>query len=363
MPQHDPSPSNGPRADPKISVVVPTYNRVDRLVRMLDRLAAQTVDRTDFEVIVISDGSTDGTDEFLSRSDLPLEVNAVRQPNAGAGAARNRGVAAARADLVLFVDDDVFPAPDLIEQHLSAHQLSHGSTGHGASGHPNSRVVIGPMLTPDDHTMSPWVAWEQAMLYKQYDAMNNGEYDATPRQFYTGNASLAREVFVESGGFDESLRRAEDVELAYRLADRGIEFHYLDAARGYHYAERSYESWETIAYDYGRNDVVFARRPGREWMAPFMARSFAKHHWLTRWSTLIVLRSKFARRSIVGAMRSLLRLSTSVQRLDGLARPALSIIYSIRFHEGVADELGGRQRFASLRRTGRIDPSWKPVPS
>ena len=59
------------------------------------------------------------------------------------------------------------------------------------------------------------------MLAKQYEAMDRGVYGATARQFYTGNASVARRHVIAAGGFDTSFRRAEDVELAYRLADRG----------------------------------------------------------------------------------------------------------------------------------------------
>ena len=77
---------------------------------------------------------------------------------------------------MLFIDDDVVPAPDLVEQHLSAHEASETDI-----------VVIGPMLTPDDVQLSPWVAWEQHQLYKQYEAMRIGTYGCTFRQFYTGN--------------------------------------------------------------------------------------------------------------------------------------------------------------------------------
>ena len=98
-----------------VSVVVPTYNRCDRLHRVLTALAAQTFPRTSFEVIVVSDGSTDGTDEYLRSDRPPLQLVAVMQPNRGPGPARNAGVERARGRLILFVDDDVVAAPDLVE--------------------------------------------------------------------------------------------------------------------------------------------------------------------------------------------------------------------------------------------------------
>lgn len=113
---------------------------------------------------------------------------------------------------MLFLDDDVVPAPDLINEHLRWH-----------AEHPN-RVVLGTMITPPDVRLLPWVAWEQAMLEKQYRAMTSGIWPATARQFYTGNTSLSRQLILDVGGFDERFRRAEDIELAYRLAKLGVEF-------------------------------------------------------------------------------------------------------------------------------------------
>ena len=79
-----------------------------------------------------------------------------------------------RGPLVLFLDDDVVPAPDLVSTHVRHH--------HGLD---DDVVVVGPMRTPDDLALSPWVQWEQRMLYKQYDAMLRGDWKATARQFYT----------------------------------------------------------------------------------------------------------------------------------------------------------------------------------
>jgi GT2 family glycosyltransferase len=95
------------------------------------------------------------------------------------------------------------------------------------------------------------------MLVKQYDAMERGDWAATARQFYTANASLARRHVLDAGGFDERFRRAEDVELAYRLADRGLRFVFARDAVVVHHPDRSFRAWLDIAGAYGRNDVVF----------------------------------------------------------------------------------------------------------
>ncbi len=191
---------------PRVSVVIPTFNRRQRLHRVLAGLAAQTFDG-DVETVVVSDGSTDGTDAYLASGATPLPVVSATQENQGPAVARNHGVELATGDLVVFIDDDVVPDRGLISAHVAAHARLGDDV-----------VVIGPMLDPPDHRMSMWIQWEQSMLAKQYTAMTRGDFEPTARQFYTGNASVLRRHVVDVGGFDSSFRRAEDVELAYRLA-------------------------------------------------------------------------------------------------------------------------------------------------
>ena len=178
---------------PTISVIVPTYNRRERLHRTLSGLAQQQLDGVTFETIVVSDGSTDDTDEYLESSSVPIDVVALRQENSGPAAARTRGIRAARGELCVFIDDDIVPDPRLLVSHYEAHQESSGSL-----------VTIGPMLTPTDAKLNPWVDWEQRMLYKQYDALRDKSMQTTSRQFYTGNTAIRREHLVAAGGFDES---------------------------------------------------------------------------------------------------------------------------------------------------------------
>ncbi len=329
---------------PRLSVVVPTYNRRDRLERVLRSLAAQDIDEA-FEVIVASDGSTDGTDEYLGGDATPLPVTALSQPNRGPAAARNLGVGRARGDLVVFIDDDVVADAGLLRAHRDAHQRLG-----------DRWVVIGPMLNPPDHTMSPWVAWEQEMLAKQYRAMGRGDYTATARQFYTGNASLRREHLREVGGFDPSFRRAEDVELAFRLDDVGLRFHYERDAVGLHYAERSYEAWRRTAYDYGRNDVIFARDLGRSWLFEFIRSSYQWRHPAIRRLIMYGVSSEQARARTVGLSERLLGDRSAAA--DGRRqRYALTAIYGIEYHRGVADELGTVAALRALLRDGAAPPA------
>jgi glycosyltransferase involved in cell wall biosynthesis len=320
---------------PVVSVVMPTYNRRDRLDRVLNALAVQTIPPDLFEVIVVSDGSTDGTDEYLHGGQSPLDIVAVSQSNGGPGAARNRGVQLARGEIILFVDDDVAASPELVEQHLLSHQEGGGD---------DRLIVVGPMLSPADFVLSAWINWEQDNLQKQYDAMQRGDWAPTFRQFYTGNVSLPREMILGAGGFDTRFRRAEDVELAYRLHEDGCRFEFNPRAIGWHYAERSFESWLGNARDYGVTDVIFARDHGWTCFLDFVHDEFPKRNRFIRWT----VRASVTRPRLAPAVQAVLnagaRQSVRVGA-TGPARALLSATYNLAYYRGIADELGGPRSF------------------
>jgi GT2 family glycosyltransferase len=314
-----------------VSVVIPTYNRCGRLEQVLRAVAAQTYPRHLYEVVVISDGSTDDTDAYM-RDRPPTDVTFIEQSNAGPAAARNRGVEAAAGTLLLFVDDDVIASPQLVERHV-AHQR-------GA----DDLVVVGPMLTPDGVELHPWVAWEQAMLYRQYDAMLAGEYDATPRQFYTGNASVARDQVLAVGGFDPRFRRAEDIELAYRLEAAGCRFRFDPQAIGYHYAERSFASWLQNAREYGTVDAILARDQGRADVGRIVAEGFQRRPAPVRALTRACL-SRPRVEALAQRLFSASYVTSDRFRAKRLVKLSLSGMYNLSYYRGFADHLGGPQAF------------------
>ncbi len=319
---------------PTFSVVVPTYNRLARLKNTLAGLEQQQFPLADFEVIVISDGSTDGTGEYLQSIRTPLNFRGLTQVNQGAAAARNLGLEQAQGEIVLFVDDDIVPTPQLIAEHMHIHQNDDGHT-----------VVLGPMITPPDFAMLPWVAWEQAMLEKQYNSMTSGRWAPTARQFYTGNTSLLRHHLVSHGGFDTHFRRAEDVELAYRLAKSGLRFQFNPKAIGYHYAERSFASWLKIPYDYGRNDVQFHVDKGQKWLLPTIFREFRRQrNPLIQLLTYICLDRSRLSSSVISRLGRMAKFGSDVN-LAGLTRIAYSGIFNLQYYQGVSDQLGGRKLF------------------
>jgi GT2 family glycosyltransferase len=317
----------------QISVIIPTYNRLDRLKRVLEALERQSYPFDQYEVIVVSDGSTDGTFQYLNELKTPLHLRAVQQTNLGAAAARNLGFRMARAELILFLDDDVVPTAQWIAEHVQAH------TNHGPGC-----VVVGPMLTPPDSSLSPWVQWEQDKLEEQYEAMLSGRWEAGPRQFYTGNTSLERRYLLESGGFDPQFRRAEDVELAYRLMNWGLIFVFNPQAVGFHYAERTFDSWLRTPYAYGRNDVIFTEQKGQTWLLPQIFNEFYNRHVLVQALTKLSL----DRRLFAWLLKNCLALAITtgqILRSHVLSGRACSALFNLIYYQGVTDELGGRKRF------------------
>lgn len=312
---------------PFLSIVIPTFNRIDRIRRVLDALVAQEYPREAFEVIVISDGSTDGTNEYLQKLSLPVRLIPVFQSNRGPAAARNAGVSKASGDLIVFIDDDVVPAPAFLIAHVKAH---------AAAG--RDVAVIGPLLTPSDFEMLPWVRWEQEMLVKQYSAILAGQWEPTARQFYTGNASVPRRLLLEVGGFDEQFRRAEDVEMAYRLAARGVGFVFTMEAEAHHYAERSYKSWLEAAYTYGKNDAIFARDRKQSWLLQSVRNEL-------RWRKLpmrMLIRTCLGRPGLAKLVTSIVQsLAYGANRAgaNSSVLAAYSCLFGLQYYQGFIDEL------------------------
>lgn len=328
----------------RVSVILPTYNRLGQLKRVIAGLENQTYPLTDFEVIVVSDGSSDGTNDYLRSIVTPLSLRPILQDNQGVAMARNNGVDMATGSLLVFIDDDVMPEPMLVSEHVAWHDK-----------HDEEVVVMGPMLTPDEFDMAPWVQWEQAMLVKQYDSMMAGEWEPTARQFYTGNTSVARSHVVKCGGFDPTFKRAEDVELAYRLSDLGVRFLFNPQAIGYHYAIRSFASWQAIPYAYGRNDVIFHEQKGQDWILPTICREYRGRNVLIRKLVEGCLDREGRGKTAVFLLKQIAQLAHTVN-IKKLHKVAYSGIFNLRFYQGVADQLGGRDKlYAWMQQIADLD--------
>src|SRR5262249_19023073 len=105
-----------------MSVIIPTLNRADLLASALASLEKQTLAKARFEVIVVDDGSTDGTEAVCRRFARRLRLKYLRQSHRGIAAAKNAGIRSANGEVLFFFDDDDVADPNLLRQHLATHQ-------------------------------------------------------------------------------------------------------------------------------------------------------------------------------------------------------------------------------------------------
>jgi glycosyltransferase involved in cell wall biosynthesis len=204
----------------RATVVIPTYNRAERLSALLACLTTQGKNLA--RVVVCDDGSTDDTQRVTSSFEGKLPLVYAWQSKEGfrAGQARNLGIARSIGEVVIFVDDDVLVARDFVDQHLAAHQ---GSNPRVAVGYRSRAFISGPPATP-----IVWDDYDDAEPDDRVvDIGKRGEEitkHATPWLFvYSCNFSVTRSEDMPR--FDESFVGwgMEDIEYGYRLQHAGYE--------------------------------------------------------------------------------------------------------------------------------------------
>ena len=197
-----------------LSVVIPTHNKRDLLRRTLTALGQQDPgpDRP-WEVVVVDDGSSDGTREWLADEAAALvpDLKVVTPPaNVGRARARNLGARSASGQWILFLDDDIVAPPGLLAAHLEVLAAAPGT------------ATIGWARTED--------AVRDAPHFHYLDTRGVARLAAGPapaRFFVTQNAAVPRRAFLDVNGFDEefSAYGFEDMEVAFRLErDAGVAF-------------------------------------------------------------------------------------------------------------------------------------------
>jgi GT2 family glycosyltransferase len=213
-------------AAPQISVIVPSYNRCDSLKAVLEGLLEQTAPPEAFEVAVVLDGSTDRSQAMLVEMQLRMpNLRWFWQENRGQAAARNQGAGRARGPVLLFLDDDVVPAPDLVQINLEWHQ-----TGERIAVLGEARLARSGRDSL--YHVGVWAWWEDT-YHRRAQAGRRAGY----RDFCTGNVSLRKDDFWSVGGFDPAFRGygGEDFELGYRLLQAGVRFIPERRAQAVHY--------------------------------------------------------------------------------------------------------------------------------
>jgi GT2 family glycosyltransferase len=237
-------------AGPRVSVVVPTYQRRDSLLRTLASLCTQTLPATEFEVITAVDGSTDGTVEAARGFAAPYRLSVLEGPNRGRAMACNAGIRAAAGDVVVLLDDDMDASAGLLAAHARAHEGTGRRAVVGAAP-----IIAAPASPPFVRYMANGFRWRLARLAQP-------GYRLTFRDTYTGNFSARRDVLLEVGGFDEAFRAYghEDYELALRLQASGVELVYSADAMTHQHYEKTFAAFARDGIARGRTAVLLAAK-------------------------------------------------------------------------------------------------------
>jgi GT2 family glycosyltransferase len=229
---------------PLVSVIVPTFSRPGPLARCLAALAAQDYPSERCEVIVVDDGSEQPLDEILAGSGGPMPLTLLRQANAGPGAARNRGAAAARGTLLAFTDDDCLPEPGWLRALASAHQAG------------PCDLVGGRVLNHD--TRNAYAETSQLIL--------DGAYRYYPRNpgpgrfFASNNMAVPAAGFRELAGFDAGFRIAsEDRDLCDRWLAAGYRLRHAPEAVVRHAPQLTLGRFARQYFNYGRGAYLYHR--------------------------------------------------------------------------------------------------------
>jgi glycosyltransferase involved in cell wall biosynthesis len=232
----------------KASILIPTHNRLPFLQKTLCSLAHLTSAPDTFEVIVVDDGSMDGTQTFLRQASFPFDFHVLRHAkNRFAAAARNTGIKSARGEIVVFLDDDMQVVPEFLEEHLSCHSNE------------QQKAVVGNIQ------MHPNVAQTGMNRYlSTRGAQKLKPGQSLPFQYWcSGNASVRKSALMMVGLFDENIRHygGEDLELSYRLHSRGdVLFHFASKAVSYHMHYRTADEVCRLMYNYGRTSLSYMIR-------------------------------------------------------------------------------------------------------
>lgn len=210
------------KEEPLISIVLGSFNQKEKLSRVIDSFKKQSLDPHLFELIIADSSSSDGTQELIAHASLPCHFQGLILENNGKAAARNRGIEAAKGDIILITDADMIADSDLVKTHLEAHQnASKPCSFEGVTLNMSSYD-----WPPKENTLSPYIR-------KNYgDGASLGWW-----YFLTGNISFPKSLINVCGMFDEEFDGYgwEDLELGYRFFKKKIPHFYLKKAINYHY--------------------------------------------------------------------------------------------------------------------------------
>jgi glycosyltransferase involved in cell wall biosynthesis len=232
-----------------LSVIIPTYNSLEPLKRTLGSLERQDIPLSEFEVIVVDDGSSDGTRDYLQSYTGGLNLIIIfNEGNLGRAKTRNVGIFSAKNDIVVFIDADVEVATNFLREHLASQMREQA-------------VYVGIRPFHPDIPRNGLIRYLEKRGAAKYKKMQ----EIPGRYLVSCNASIPRVVLIDEGGFDERFIHygGEDLELGLRLSLK-LKVRSLPSAVGYHRHHRALEEFLELTKSFGAHSLplIFTKHPG-----------------------------------------------------------------------------------------------------
>ena len=243
---------------PTLSVIIPTKDRVDTLMATLERVFEQQA-ASAFEVVIADNGSSDDTWQQLQllRESAPVPLRMVSELRPGPAAARNAAVAASRGRILLLLGDDTAPASgDVVARHIKLHERADNP----------QHAVLGRITWTPHAPVTEFMRWlDTGGPQFHYFELSRGPVDPT-NYFYSSHLSLSRELYEQSGGFDERFKLAafEDTDLGIRLNELGMQLNYEPELEVWHDHPTTLSASLARAVRIGRSAAIFHRIRGKK---------------------------------------------------------------------------------------------------
>lgn len=261
---------------PAISAIVTTHNRAHLLPAVLDALERQTLPASDFEIVAIDDGSSDATLALLGAYAGRLPLRVFHQQASGLAAARNLGLYAARAPIIVLLDDDDVADADLLRAHLVAHR---------AHPEPETAILGFTRLAPEvaRSPLMRHVTGAGSQLFS-YGWMKPGQVLGYT-EFWGGRVSCKRDFLLTHGVFNPLFRFGyEDIECAWRLRPHGLRVIYQPAASASMIRSIAFDDFCRRSYQQGRSQVQFCRLHPDQEVREYCEVDKSLDAWATQWS-------------------------------------------------------------------------------
>jgi len=234
----------------KLSVIVATYNRKNELAELFESFKNQTLPPDQFAVVIVDDGSTDGTDRYIHgiKPDLPFAIQYHYQKNKGPGHARTFGMQQTDGDIFIFIDSDCIAPPHYLRTIAEAFQ--------------NEKIDAfgGP-----DKSADTFSSWDKAVNFTMTSFLTTGGLRGSsgkklarfyPRSF---NMGLRREIFEKIGGFGSIYHYGEDIEFSHRIIQSGAKVAFLEEAYVYHKRRSSPSLFAKQIFKMGKARIQLGR--------------------------------------------------------------------------------------------------------